>query len=180
MTLKLRDDDYITIELTGFGLLESGSVSSKDEVNIMVKNVVDVVFGGLSYWALGYGLAYGDHPTFRNAFVGVGKFFYDPTRNDDNHTLTEGWSYASFLFQLSYATTTSTIVSGMINSTKFKYIFVHFFLGAVAERAKLKSYIVLGCMVILIHAVVAHWIWAPGGFFLELGVVDFAGCSPVS
>ena len=40
----------------GFGLLESGSVSAKDEVNIMVKNVVDVVFGGLSYWSVGYGL----------------------------------------------------------------------------------------------------------------------------
>lgn len=30
----------------GFGLLESGRVSSKDEVNIMVKNVIDVIFGG--------------------------------------------------------------------------------------------------------------------------------------
>jgi ammonium transporter, Amt family len=39
----------------GFGLLESGRVSSKDEVNIMVKNVVDVVFGGLSYWMFGFG-----------------------------------------------------------------------------------------------------------------------------
>jgi ammonia channel protein AmtB len=39
----------------GFGLLESGRVSSKDEVNIMVKNVIDVVFGGLSYWMFGFG-----------------------------------------------------------------------------------------------------------------------------
>ncbi|GMS84907.1 hypothetical protein PENTCL1PPCAC_7082, partial [Pristionchus entomophagus] len=31
---------------SGFGLLESGRVSSKDEVNIMVKNVIDVIFGG--------------------------------------------------------------------------------------------------------------------------------------
>lgn len=35
--------------VTGFGLLESGSVSAKDEVNIMVKNVVDVVFGGFLF-----------------------------------------------------------------------------------------------------------------------------------
>ncbi|CAD6196142.1 unnamed protein product [Caenorhabditis auriculariae] len=28
----------------GFGLLESGRVSSKDEVNVMVKNVIDVIF----------------------------------------------------------------------------------------------------------------------------------------
>ena len=40
----------------GFGMLESGCVSLKNEVNIMMKNVVDVVLGGLSYWAFGYGL----------------------------------------------------------------------------------------------------------------------------
>ncbi|PIO67205.1 ammonium transporter [Teladorsagia circumcincta] len=118
---------------SGFGLLESGSVSAKDEVNIMVKNVVDVVFGGLSYWSVGYGLSYGDYEPFRNSFVGFGRFFYDPTR-DVTSVNEEGWSYAAFLFQLSLATTASTIVS-----------------GAVAERAKLKSYILLGCLVILIQ-----------------------------
>jgi ammonia channel protein AmtB len=34
----------------GFGLLESGCVSLKNEVNIMMKNVVDIVFGGITYW----------------------------------------------------------------------------------------------------------------------------------
>ncbi len=34
-------------------MLESGSVSGKNEVNIMVKNVVDVVAGGLAYWMFG-------------------------------------------------------------------------------------------------------------------------------
>lgn len=46
---------------TGFGLLESGSVSSKNEVNIMVKNAADVIFGGLSYWAFGYAISFGKH-----------------------------------------------------------------------------------------------------------------------
>lgn len=46
----------------------------------MVKNVVDVVFGGLSYWAIGYGLSFGDASGFENSFIGWGKFFYDPTR----------------------------------------------------------------------------------------------------
>lgn len=30
----------------GFGMLESGCVSIKNEVNIMMKNVVDIVLGG--------------------------------------------------------------------------------------------------------------------------------------
>lgn len=32
--------------LLGFGMLESGCVSIKNEVNIMMKNVVDIVLGG--------------------------------------------------------------------------------------------------------------------------------------
>ncbi|VDN87492.1 unnamed protein product [Brugia pahangi] len=74
----------------------------------------------------------------------------------------EGWAYANFLFQLSFATTSSTIVS-----------------GAVAERAKLRSYILLGCIVILIQALPSHWVWDSQGVFFKLGVVDFAGCSCV-
>ena len=40
-------------------MLESGAVQSKNEVNIMVKNAVDVVFGGITYWMFGYGLSFG-------------------------------------------------------------------------------------------------------------------------
>ena len=39
--------------ISGFGLLESGSVSTKNEVNIMVKNAVDVIVGGLAFWIFG-------------------------------------------------------------------------------------------------------------------------------
>ena len=39
-------------------MLESGCVSLKNEANIMMKNVVDVVAGGLTYWAFGYALRY--------------------------------------------------------------------------------------------------------------------------
>ncbi|KAM3719847.1 putative ammonium transporter [Dirofilaria immitis] len=143
---------------SGFGLLESGSVAAKDEVNIMVKNVVDVVFGGLAYWAFGYGLSFGNG-AYSNAIMGWGKFFYNPQRDLDSPR-DEGWAYANFLFQLSFATTSSTIVS-----------------GAVAERAKLRSYILLGCVVILIQALPSHWVWDSQGIFFQLGVVDFAGCS---
>ena len=41
---------------TGFGMLESGCVSLKNEVNIMMKNLVEVVLGGITYWSFGYGL----------------------------------------------------------------------------------------------------------------------------
>ena len=55
-------------------MLESGCVSLKNEVNIMMKNVVDVVFGGLTYWAFGYGLSYGTD-SGNSPFMGVGSWF---------------------------------------------------------------------------------------------------------
>ena len=50
-------------------MLESGAVSPKNEVNIMVKNAVDVIFGGLSYWMFGFGLSFGEDPG-SNSFSG--------------------------------------------------------------------------------------------------------------
>ncbi|GIX73038.1 putative ammonium transporter 3 [Caerostris extrusa] len=43
---------------SGFALLESGCVTRKNEVNVMMKNIVDMAFG-MSYWMFGYGISYG-------------------------------------------------------------------------------------------------------------------------
>ena len=45
---------------TGFALLESGTASLKNEANIMMKNAIDVLTGGFSFWMFGFGLSYGD------------------------------------------------------------------------------------------------------------------------
>ena len=60
--------------LLGFGMLESGIVSLKNEVNIMMKNVVDVVLGGMTYWAFGYSLSYGDSD-YSNPYISFGGYF---------------------------------------------------------------------------------------------------------
>ena len=94
------------IFVSGFGLLESGSVTSKNEVNIMVKNAVDVIFGGLTYWMFGYGFSFGNDPNIENSFCGWGNFFLIANGTDF------GSIYAKFFFQASFATTATTIVSG--------------------------------------------------------------------
>lgn len=86
-------------------MLESGIVSLKNQVNIMMKNVVDVVLGGMTYWAFGYGLSYGDSE-LSNPVVSFGSWFVDATGDD------MGPVFTTFLFQLSFATTATTIVSG--------------------------------------------------------------------
>ncbi|KAI8793440.1 ammonium transporter 3 [Biomphalaria glabrata] len=140
---------------SGFGLLESGCVSSKNEVNIMAKNVADVVFGGMSYWMVGYGLSYGDGEG-TNGFCGIGKFFIDP----DNENM--GEEFSRFVFQSSFATTATTIVS-----------------GAIAERTRYLAYMIFSFFNTFVFCIAAHWVWSEHGWLKKMGVVDIAGDGPV-
>ena len=79
---------------SGFGLLESGMVSKKNEVNIMMKNVSDIIFGGISFWILGYGLAFGNGE-YSNSIIGYGDFFFDAT-----DTIEGGWKFSKFFFSI--------------------------------------------------------------------------------
>ena len=100
-------------------MLESGCVSLKSEVNIMMKNVVDIVLGGLTYWVFGFGMSFGiDKPN--NPIVGIGGYFLDPALDDDLF----GQINAAFIFQLSFATTSTTIVSGAM-AERYKNIFIY-------------------------------------------------------
>ena len=42
----------------------------------MMKNLVDVVLGGVTYWAFGYGMSYGES-SMSNWFMGWGSWFVD-------------------------------------------------------------------------------------------------------
>ena len=92
--------------LLGFGMLESGCVSQKNEMNIMMKNVTDIFLGGVTYWVVGYGISFGTYWTC--PYFAIGNFAVDASTTDPHM----GTKYTAFLFQLSFATTATTIVSG--------------------------------------------------------------------
>ena len=133
-----------------------GSVSVKNECNIMIKNAADVIFGSLGYWLCGFAFSYGNDPKWANEFTGFGYFLTDDNTDDF------GFLYAKYFFQLSFATTATTIVS-----------------GAMAERTNLKAYMLFSFLNFLSYVFPAHWIWDDNGFLHKLGVVDVAGCGPV-
>ncbi|XP_026474376.1 putative ammonium transporter 2 [Ctenocephalides felis] len=142
---------------TGFGMLESGCVSIKNEVNIMMKNVIDIILGGFTYWLFGYGMSYG-RGAYTNPFIAFGDFMIDPQVGNP----LMGPVFASFLFQLSFATTATTIVS-----------------GAMAERCNFKAYCLFSLMNTAVYCIPAGWVWGEHGFLYNLGAVDIAGSGPV-
>ena len=140
---------------SGFGLLEAGMVSRKNESNIMVKNAMDVIYGGLAYWLFGLGLSFG-RGNGSTGLNGFDRFLADADDDEMGHV------FAKYFFQLSFATSATTIVS-----------------GTMAERVELKAYIVFSFVNTLTYCFPAHWVWEPKGWLYQLGAIDVAGCGPV-
>lgn len=154
----------------GFALVESGFARAKNTVNIISKNFIVFAVSSIAFLVVGWGLMYGDG----NAFVGLKGVFL--VGGADNSPATgaayEGvysalsWTgvplMAKFFFQLVFAGTAATIVS-----------------GAVAERIKYLSFIVFSfVLVAFVYPIVGHWIWG-GGWLASLGFWDFAGSTVV-
>jgi ammonium transporter, Amt family len=138
----------------GFALVEAGFTRSKNTVNILFKNLVDFLFATVAFWAIGYALMFGEG----SPFFGMTGFFLSGGEGDK-----AGVPLLAFwLFQLVFAGTAATIVS-----------------GAMAERTKFKAYLVYSAVIsLLIYPIFGHWVWG-GGWLAEMGFLDFAGSTVV-
>jgi ammonium transporter, Amt family len=140
----------------GFALVEAGLTRAKSVANIMMKNLMDFCAGAIAFWAVGYAFAFGEGNDFIGSegwFLGDGAFQYG--------TLTVP---VTFIFQVAFAATAATIVS-----------------GAMAERTKFKSYFLYSFVIsAIIYPVVVHWNWG-GGWLAQLSTPfhDFAGSTMV-
>lgn len=145
----------VFIMQAGFALVETGLSRAKNATNITMKNVMDFCFGAIAYWMVGWGLMYGKDAL---GLAGADQFFYGPMEL----TAESGGFYRNWFFQVVFAATSATIVS-----------------GAMAERTQFKSYLIYTCFIsAFIYPVSGHWIWG-GGWLSKLGFHDFAGSTVV-
>jgi Amt family ammonium transporter len=154
----------------GFASVESGFCRAKNTVTIMAKNFVVFAVSSIAFLVLGFGLMFGDG----NALFGTQGLFF-AAGSDNSPAMGDAYKgaysalnwtgvplWAKFFFQLVFAGTAATIVS-----------------GAVAERIKFGAFYLFSfAMVGLIYPVVGHWIWG-GGWLAKLGMFDFAGSTVV-
>ena len=166
----------------GFALVESGLCQAKNCTNILAKNFVVFAMATISFWVIGWGLMFGDG----TPYVGTeGLFFvsgadnspalgeaYMASMNPFSTDKYEGvygainWTpvplWAKFFFQLVFAGTAATIVS-----------------GAVAERIKFLPFLLFSLfLVAFVYPISGHWIWG-GGFLGANNFRDFAGSTVV-
>jgi Amt family ammonium transporter len=153
----------------GFGMLESGLCRAKNTVNILAKNFVVFAASSLAFWAVGFALMFGDG----NDYLGLsgwalGGADNSPAMEDAYEGVFSALSwtgvplFAKFFFQLVFAGTAATIVS-----------------GAVAERVKFVSFVMFSfILVAFIYPIGGHWAWG-GGWLSGMGFADFAGSTVV-
>ena len=84
-------------------------VSRRSESNVMVKNMIDVTLGGIAYWFVGFGFSFGENSKPSKTMSGASSFVTDVDIFGKN-----AYVYAQYFFQLSFATTATTIVSGKL------------------------------------------------------------------
>lgn len=138
----------------GFAMVESGFNSSKNAVNILFKNLMDLCIGVLLYFAIGYGIMYGND-LFGGliAWGGFGIAEFDGVV-EAGALLPQ----VDFFFQVAFAATAATIVS-----------------GAVAGRLNFKAYLIYSAVLTgLIYPISGFWKWG-GGWLDAMGFYDFAG-----
>ena len=146
----------------GFAFLEAGLTRMKNAAHIAGKNVL--IFGvcSLVYWAVGFGIAFGDG----NRLIGTSGF-----APSVDSLLAIGEAPYSFF-------TTVPGAAGYLFEVVFAGVSLAIVWGAMAERAKLWVYFVFAAAFTLIYSVTSHWVWG-GGWLFGLGMQDFAGSTVV-
>jgi ammonium transporter, Amt family len=147
----------------GFAFLEAGLTRMKNAAHIAGKNVLIFAVCSLVYYAVGFGIAFGDG----NSFIGTSGFF--PSSNE---LLAIGQAPYSFFTGIPAA-------SAYLFEVVFAGVSLAIVWGAMAERAKLWVYPVFGVVFTLIYSVTSHWIWQSGGWLFGRGMQDFAGSTVV-
>ncbi|MFP6656180.1 MAG: ammonium transporter [Myxococcota bacterium] len=151
----------------GFAMVESGLTRAKNTTNILFKNTFIICCGILTYFVVGFNLMYpGDFNLISGGvlgFAGVGLSAGFAEGANTPAYARGGYTYwTDFLFQAMFAATAATIVS-----------------GAVAERIKLKSFMIFSTLfVAFVYTIAGSWKWG-GGFLDAMGFYDFAGSTLV-
>jgi Amt family ammonium transporter len=148
----------------GFAFLEAGMIRKTGVVNSMMENFMDAAFGGIAFFIVGFGLAFGtDNGSglfgTTNFFLSEALSFVDgaPVYGGDGISI-----FILFFFQFAFAATAGTIAT-----------------GAMAERTNFIGKIIYSFFIAAFsYPIVIHWIWG-GGWLAQQGFLDFAGSTAV-
>ncbi|KAG0293894.1 hypothetical protein BGZ96_002117 [Linnemannia gamsii] len=145
----------------GLGLFYAGMARMKHSLSLMMLSVLAVALVSIQWYFWGFSLTFSTTggPFIGNLdhFVGRG-ISWEPHPSAPNVPMS-----AFFLFQLMFAAITPALAY-----------------GATAERMRIMpSILFLFVWSTLVYDVITYWVWGPNGWLTVMGVMDYAGGTPV-
>jgi Amt family ammonium transporter len=140
----------------GLAIFYGGMVRTTGVLNMIMMSFISIPLVTVAWLLIGYTLAFSEDGG--GGFVGNLKHFGMLGINPGTaHGSVPELLFATF--QLAFAIITAALVS-----------------GAIADRAKFAAWMVfVPVWAIAVYSIVAHWVWGPGGWLYDLGVLDYAG-----
>ncbi len=145
----------VFMTIPGLALFYGGLDKRKNILNTIAMSFVAFAIVTLTWLIVGYSVAYGDD---------IAQFMGNPTQYLFGKGITginadTGYpALLDLMFQLTFATITTALVS-----------------GSLVGRMKFSAWIIF-CILwsVIVYAPIAHWVWG-GGFLSNHGALDFAG-----
>ncbi len=150
----LTSSALVLLMTPGLAFFYGGLSRNKSVLNTMLMSFIAMGVVGVLWVVIGYSLAFGEGG---NAFIGglsaIGLNGLTDSVSDTIPTL------VFVMFQAMFAIITPALIS-----------------GAIVDRMKFPAYVIfITLWSVLIYAPLAHVVWAPNGWLLNLGALDFAG-----
>lgn len=153
----------LLMTLPGIALFYGGMVRKKNVLNTMACVVAIAALVSLLWFALGYTLAF----TPGSPWIGG---------------LTRAWFEGFGVVKATQMVAVSHIAPNVPESVyamfqlTFAIITAALIVGALVERVRFAGLLVfISLWTLLVYAPIAHWVWEPGGWLAQMGVLDFAG-----
>jgi Amt family ammonium transporter len=158
--LVLVSAGLVMLMTPGLAFFYGGLVRAKNAVHTMNLSIVCMAVIGVLWALVGYSLAFSPGGGLDKLVGGFSWAGLAGVGDAPEASLSATIPHSAFmLFQAMFAVITPALIS-----------------GAIVERVRIKAFVLFVALwSLVVYAPVAHWVWAPGGWLRNLGVLDFAG-----
>ncbi|OWM08874.1 ammonia channel protein [Mycolicibacterium peregrinum] len=152
----LASTALVLLMTPGLAIFYGGMVRTTGVLNMIMMSFISIPLVTVAWLLVGYTLAFSEDAG-GGLIGGLQHFGMLGITPSTVHGAVPELLFATF--QLTFAIITAALVS-----------------GAIADRAKFAAWMLfVPLWAVAVYAVVAHWVWGPGGWLAGLGVLDYAG-----
>ena len=147
----------LMMTVPGLALFYGGMVRKKNVLATVMQSFAVTCLVTVLWTIVGYSIAFTEGTPF---FGGFSRFMLSGLTIDSVNALAKTIPESVYMcFQMTFAIITPALIC-----------------GAFADRMKFSALLwFIGLWAVFVYAPIAHWVWGPGGFLNDAGILDFAG-----